>query len=327
MPLHPKINIETRSTGDTGFGTNASNYGGRFINKDGTYNIRREGIPFWEKFSLYTTMLTMPTWKFLLTIISFYVIVNLFFALIYIWAGVNNLIGITATSSTLHGFAEAFFFSAQTLTTVGYGRISPGGLLTNCIAASESLIGLLGLAIATGMFYGRFTQPKAHLRFSRFALISPYQDKTALMFRLAPYKDHHHLTDVEIRVVIGLTLDENGRSVFKFYPLKLERTKIDTLPMNWTIVHPIDDQSPIYGFTEKDLESADVEVMVTLRAFDHLYSSTVQQGTSYTPQEIRFGGKFVMMFRESIDGMSTILELDKLDRFDPAELPGTAAHG
>jgi inward rectifier potassium channel len=321
MALRRNINTTTKSTADTGFGVSASTQGGRFINRDGTYNIKRIGVPFWERFSLYTSMLTMPVWKFLGVVISVYIIVNLAFASVYFLAGVNHLVGAQATGSVWHDFLEAFFFSAQTFTTVGYGRVSPGGMVTNSIAALESLIGVLSLAIATGMFYGRFTRPKANIRFSSVALIAPYQDKTALMFRLVPYKDHHHLTDVEIRVVTGLTLEEHGKPVFKFYPLHLERTRIDSLSMNWTVVHPIDEHSPLTGFSEKDMEQAEVEIMVTLRAFDHLYSSTVQQVTSYTVKEIRFGGKFAMMFRESEDGMSTILELDKLDKFEKVTLP------
>ncbi|HUX85303.1 MAG TPA: ion channel [Chitinophagaceae bacterium] len=321
MALRRNINTHSKATGDTGFGTSATTQGGRFINRDGTFNIRRTGIPFFERFSLYTSMLTMSTWKFLGVVFLFYIGVNLGFALIYWLNGVSHLIGVPSSGSQIHDFIEAFFFSSQTFTTVGYGRISPGGMLTNTIASMESLIGVLSLAIATGMFYGRFTRPMANIRFSKVALIAPYQEMTALMFRLAPYKDYHHLTDVEIRVVLGLTLEEHGKPVFKFYPLHLERNRIDSLSMNWTIVHPIDEHSPIAGFSEKDIESADVEVMVTLRAFDHLYSSTVQQATSYTGREIHFGGKFIMMFRESEDGQTTILELDKLDRFDPVELP------
>lgn len=320
MALRRNINSSTRSTADTGFGTSATSQGGRFINKDGTFNIRREGLPFWERFSLYTTMLTMPTWKFLVAVVTFYITVNVFFAFIYFWVGVENLVGVSRDASALHHFAEAFFFSAQTFTTVGYGRVSPSGMAANSVAAIESLIGLLSLAIATGMFYGRFTRPKANIRFSQMALISPYQDKTALMFRLVPFKDKHHLTDVEIRVVFGLTLEEHGKPVFKFYPLHLERTRIDSLSMNWTIVHPIDEHSPLYGLSDRDMVAAEVEVMVSLRAFDHLYSSTVQQGTSYTAGEIKFGGKFVMMFRESKDGQTTILDLDKLNLFEKVEL-------
>lgn len=320
MALRKRVNPVSRSTADTGFGTNASNYGGRFINKDGTFNIRKKGLPFWETNSLYITMLNMPSWKFFGVIVLFYIIVNLIFAGIFYAIGVQNLAGLAVTTSPLKNFTEAFFFSAQTFTTVGYGRISPVGFLTDFVAAIESLVGLLSLAIATGLFYGRFTRPKANLMFSYNALIAPYQDKTALMFRMVPYKENNHLTDVEVRVTIALTIEENGSHVFKFYVLPLERNRIDSLSMNWTVVHPIDDQSPILGFTQKDLEAAETELYVSLRAFNNMYSNTVQEGTSYFYREIVYGAKFVPMYHESEDKMTTILDLDKLNKFEKVDL-------
>lgn len=321
MALLKRINPFSHSTADTGFGVNASNYGGRFINKDGTYNIRKRGLPFWERYSLYTTMLNMPSWKFLSIIVLFYIFINLVFASVFYFIGIENLAGLTASTSPLKNFTEAFFFSAQTFTTVGYGRISPVGFLTDFVAAIESLIGLLSLAIATGLFYGRFTRPKANILFSYNALISPFQDKTALMFRLVPYKEENHLTDAEVRVTLGLTVEENGDHVFKFYVLPLERNRIDSLSMNWTVVHPIDEKSPILGFNQKDLEAAEAELYVSFRAFNNIYSNTVQQGTSYFYNEIIYGAKFLPMYHESDDKMTTILDLDKLDKYHAAPLP------
>ncbi|MHB1922621.1 MAG: ion channel [Chitinophagaceae bacterium] len=320
MSLLKRINKPFHIDLDTGFGVNASDHGGRFINKDGSYNISKQGLQFWDRVSIYTSMLTMPIWKFLSVIGIFYILINLLFATIYYLIGIHTLIGV-ASMSAFHNFMEAFFFSAQTLTTVGYGRVSPSGILTNSVAALESLIGLLSLALATGIFYGKFTRPNAHILFSRHALISPYQDKTALMFRMVPFKEKHHLTDVEIRVTLGLTLEIDHQPTFKFYPLKLERNRLDALSMNWTIVHPIDENSPILGFSLKDLETGQAEFIVQLRGFSHIYSNTVQRATSYTYQEIIPSAKFLPMYHESPDGKTTILELDKLDAFQEAKLP------
>ena len=173
--------------------------------------------------------------------------------------------------------------------------------------------GFLSFAIATGLIYGRFAKPKAYLVFSEHALISPYQDITALMFRFASYKDNHTLTNVEIKINLGMTVLEKDKPVFKFYDLQLERSRVESLPMNWTVVHPIDDNSPLKDFTAEDMKGADIEVYVLVRGFDDVYSNVVLQRTSYTYDEILFNRKFVQMYRESRDGKTTILELQKLN--------------
>jgi inward rectifier potassium channel len=143
-------------------------------------------------------------------------------------------------------------------------------------------------------------------------LVAPYQDKTALMFRFAAYKDNHTLSNVEIRVTIGLLAQENDKSMYKFYELDLERSRVDSLPMNWTVVHPIDEKSPLQGFSYEDMKTADIELYVLVRGFDDVYSNVVLQRTSYTYAEILFNRKFIPMYRESDDGKTTILELQKL---------------
>ncbi len=212
-------------------------------------------------------------------------------------------------------FKEIYFFSTETFTTVGYGRVNPVGDGANFVASIEAISGFLSLAIVTGLLYGRFSKPRAFLVFSDLALISPYQDKKGLMFRFVSYKDRHVLTDVEVKVTTGMQVQEDGKAVYKFYSLNLERTRVDSMPMNFTIVHPIDDTSPFLGFTEEDMKAADVELYVLVRAFDDVYSNLVQQRTSYTYQEIKFDAKFVPMYKESGDGDTTIVQLDKLNEF------------
>jgi inward rectifier potassium channel len=315
-----KIDPSLKINNDTGFGTNAANYGGRFINRDGTFNLRKEGIPFLNRFSIYHSMLTMPRWKFIGLILLAYLLVNLVFAGVYLAIGIDQLQGVVAT--TYWGkFKEAFFFSTETFTTVGYGRVNPLGDGANLVAAIEAMSGFLSFALATGLIFGRFARPRSFLVFSDFALISPYQDKTALMFRFAPYKDNHTLTDVQIRVNIGLKVQMDGNAEYRYYDLNLERNKVESLPMNWTVVHPIDDKSPFLGFTPEDMVASDVELYVLIRGFDDVYSNFVQQRTSYTYQEIKFNGKFVPMYRESEDGRTTILELHKLNAYEEVVNP------
>ncbi len=314
MSLSNRTNSFLKSNNNTGFGSNAEGYGGRFINKDGSFNVIKEGSPFIERISIYYKMLAMPAWEFLLIIFIFFIGINILFTLVYSMMGTNELAGVL--SHTAKHFEELFFFSAQTFTTVGYGRINPVGTMANVIASAEALTGFLCFAIVTGLLYGRFSKPKAYLRFSHNAVIAPYQDKTGLMFRFTSYKDNHTLTDVEVRVTLGLTVPVDGNAVFKFYELPLERNRIDSLVMNLTVVHPIDEQSPVYGFTYDDMKAADAEVYVLIKAFDDVFSSTVLQRTSYRYNEMVFNAKFDRMFYESKDGQKTIMELNKLNDYE-----------
>jgi inward rectifier potassium channel len=312
MPTHKKISPFLKTNNDTGFGSNASSYGGRFINRNGTFNLRKDGVSFFKKISVYQKMINLSKWKFIITIILFYLIINLLFTTFYLLAGLNELQGLIS-KTPWQTFKEVYFFSTQTFTTVGYGRVNPIGDKANLIASFEALAGLLTFAIATGLIYGRFAKPKSFLEFSEYALVAPFKDITALMFRFANYKDNHILTNVEIKVNIALRTEESGTAVYKFYDLPLERNKIDSLPMNWTVVHPINETSPIMGFTLEDMESADAELYVLISGFDDVYSCSVLQRTSYTYQEMKFKAKFIPMYRESEDGKTTILEMHKLN--------------
>ncbi len=315
MAVYKRSNPFSKINNDTGFGNNASSYGGRFVNKDGSFNLKKTGIPFWDRFSIFHKMLNIPRWKFSAVILIFFLSINLLYTTIYWFAGAGQFMGMIATTKW-QIFKELYFFSTETFTTVGYGRVNPIGDFVNFVASIEAMTGFLSFAIATGLIYGRFSKPKAYLKFSQEALVSPYrQDSTALMFRFVTYKDNHTLTNVEVKVNLALKVIEDGEPVYKFYDLELERNRVDSLPMNWTVVHPIDETSPLAGFTVEDMQIADVELYVLIRAFDDVYSNYVLRRTSYTYDEIRFNKKFVPMYHESEDGKTTILELDKLHEY------------
>lgn len=322
MAFGYSINPFSRRNDDTGFGSNANNYGGRFVNKDGSFNLQKTGQPIWKRRSVYYSLLNMPAWQFALLILCGYIVVNLFFTVLYVIAGPSGLQGV-GDEKGIRRLLDVFFFSTETLTTVGYGRVNPSSIGINVVAAIESLCGLLSLAVATGLIYGRFARPKSFLVFSQEAVVAPYKEIQALMFRLAAYKQNHHLTNAQVSVNLGLTVVENGNPVFQFFSLPLERARVDTLSMNWTVVHPINDESPLYGFTAEDLKATDAEVYVLVSGFDDVYSNVVQQRTSYTFNEIRFNARFVPMYRESADGKTTIMELDKLNEYVLVEV---AAH-
>lgn len=301
----------------TGFGSNAANYGGRFINKDGSANIKKVGIGIIERTSWYHTMLNIKRWKFMLTIFVFYGVVNFLFACIYCLIGVDHLNGIVATTPS-EQFGQAFFFSAQTFTTVGYGHISPSGFWASFVASVEALFGLLSFAIATGLFYGRFSKPKAHILFSENAIIAPFQDGKALMMRISPYKNTN-LTEAEAKVTLGMRVKENGQEFNKFFTLDLEYDKINALTLSWTLVHPITEESPLFGFSEEDFKNQKGELLLFVKAFDEMFSNTVAIRTSYVFNEIVYGAKFIQMFENSHND-KTVLYVDKLNAYEKVML-------
>lgn len=318
MAFLKKINSKAKTDSNTGFGANATSYGGRFITKSGNANVKKTGIGFFDSISWYHTMVNIPRWKFMLIIVSFYFVVNFCFASMYYMIGVEHLKGISATTS-LDKFGQAFFFSIQTYTTVGYGHISPSGFLTSFLAAVEALFGLLSFAIATGLFYGRFSMPKAFLMFSENALIAPFGNGTALMIRLSPFKNTN-LTDAEAKMTLGMTIEENGKLINKFYNLDLELSKVNALTLSWTLVHPITESSPLYNLTQDDFQNITGEILVFIKVFDDMFSTTVVKRTSYSFSEVVFGAKFLPMFSRSTDDNRTLLHIDKLNLFEKVTL-------
>ena len=320
MAILRKFNSNIKSEINTGFGANAADYGGRFVNKDGNSNIEKRGVSIFERISWYHWMLNIKRWQFLGVIFIFFICINLFFAFLYDIIGLEHLSGIIKGSG-VRNFIEAFFFSTQTFTTVGYGRINPIGIVTSSVASLEALTGLLSFALITGLLYGRFSKPKAYLRFSENAVIAPYKDITALMLRVAPFKNTN-LVDAEVKVTLGIIIEENGKGVNKFYQLPLEFKSVSSLNLNWTIVHPINEESPLYNFTNEDFANQHGEIVVYVKAFDDMFSNTVVAQTSYVFKEIVFGAKFNPMYKRSEDNTKTISYLDKLNSFMLVPLPG-----
>ena len=304
---------------ELGFGTKTSVQKTRLINKDGGFNIDRIEVSRWGSMSIYHALITMSWRKFNLIIFIYFITINLFFACCYFFAGIDGLRGVEATTKG-NQFLEAFFFSSQTFSTVGFGRLSPGNNITSSIAAIESLIGLLGFALATGLLYGRFSRPKASIIYSKNAIIAPFKGATAFQFRLANKMRNSQITDMNCRITLSKLEIENGVATRRFRPLELELSNIIFFPMTWTINHPIDENSPLYGMNEKDLKDADVEFLISLNGFDDTFSQTVNNRFSYMHDELIYGAKWISVFGQNKKGQ-TSQDLNKLDKYELVELP------
>jgi inward rectifier potassium channel len=196
-------------------------------------------------------------------------------------------------------FLQCIFFSSQTLTTVGFGAVAPASPGANIIAAFEALVGLLGFAVATGLLFGRVSRPSARIGFSKHALIAPYQDGTSFQFRMVNRRANTLIEPAA--TLLLMTVDRSdGASRRDFTILKLERSGIMLFPLTWTVVHPIDSDSPLFGKTADDLEALQAEFLVLIKAWDETFSQTVHQRFSYRYSELVWGGRFTPAF--AIDG-------------------------
>src|SRR5579872_266663 len=280
----------------------------RAINKDGSFNVRRRGTT-WRDIHPYLHMLNMGWPAFFGIIMGAYVFVNTLFALVYFALGPGQLQGADSPDTFSH-FLNSFFFSAHTLTTVGYGSISPKGVAANFVAAFEAMVGLMGFALATGLLYGRVSRPSARIGFSGNLVIAPYQDGTSLQFRIVN-KRTNNLMELEAKVMLMLVEGSAGNLKRDYQILRLERPSVYFFPLTWTIVHPIDEKSPLHGKTAADLEKLQAEVLILIKGFDDTFSQTVHARYSYRYDEIVWGAKFAPAFDVDEAG-AIVLEVDKV---------------
>jgi inward rectifier potassium channel len=283
----------------------------RAINKDGTFNVRRRGGT-WRDIHPYLHLVNLGWVPFFGVLFAGYLVVNTLFAVGYYLLGPGNLLG--GDAATEGGrFLNAFFFSAHTLSTVGYGSISPKSVESNVIAAFESLVGVLGFAVATGLLFGRISRPSARIGFSEGMLIAPYQDMTSLQFRVVNRRAND-LMEIEARVMLMTVEMKDGEPQRQYRQLKLERDQVLFLALTWTIVHPIDSESPLWGLTAEDWKGLQAEVMILIKAYDDTFSQTVLARCSYRYDEIQWNKRFVPAF--TVDGEGDlILQVEKVGEF------------
>ncbi len=288
------------------------------LNRDGSFNVRRTGFSFFRSLNLYHHLLTLSWPSFYLMLASSYVIFNILFAIGYVLCEPGALRGSTATTIP-DKLLEAFFFSLQTSTTIGYGHLVPWGVAANILVSLQAMTALLGFALATAILFARFSRPTPQILFSDTAIVAPYKGITALEFRLANLKSTQ-LINVSANVILSRTESVGGVSVRKFHTLALEREQVVFFPLNWTVVHPIDRDSPLAGVSREVFYESDPEILILLMAIDETFSETVHVRTSYKSREIVWGAKFGDMFDRSA-GDSLAVDLRRLHVTEPAELP------
>ena len=300
---------------DPGFGEKIAGRAKRAINRDGSFNVQRQGGERGLR-NVYQFLLQLSNISFFLLILIVYVGISTLFGLGFFLIGTEHLIGVRG--ETMVGtFMDCFYFSTQTFTTVGYGAIAPRGILASTLASFEAFTGLIFFALATGLMYARFSRPRALLRYSEHALITPFEQNFALMFRLANARNNV-LMEMSARAILMMRVSKEDQNNRRYFSLKLEIDKITFLPMSWTLVHKMDDTSPLFGLSNNELLELDAEVLILISGFDDTFNQTVHSRFSYTAEEIVWNARFLRAFSVGEDGQ-VIMDLNDLDKFEILE--------
>ncbi len=310
---------------DLGFGTVVGQANAqRLLNRDGSFNVRRDGLPRLSSLSVYHTLLGLSWPRFVGLLVGAYLTVNVLFALAYTACGPQALAG-TAASTMGGTFLRAFFFSVHTFATIGYGNVVPMGLRANVIVTLETIVGLLGFALSTGVLFARFARPTARVLFSSRAVVAPYRGRTGFMFRLVNGRSNQ-LIELDVKVLYSRIEERpNGRQRV-YDQLKLERTHVVFFPLAWTVVHPIDESSPLWGFTESDFQSCEAEFLILLSGIDETFAQTVHARTSYRAGEIAVGSRFANIYNPRAADGSESIDISRLSEIEPAPLDTAELH-
>ena len=309
MEFNIKQPFKNTSFNDLGFGTKITAAGERLIHKDGSFNIIRTGRKSWTP---YQVLLGMTSTKFTLFSSTFFILINGVFASLFMLIGIEQLNGVPK-GNFINDFLYAFFFSVQTFTTVGYGGINPVGISANFVASLCASIGLIAFALITGLFFARFSKPRSHIAFSKKAILTVYKEGfRCFQFRIVNTRSHK-IIDLEATVIFTW-LETAGNEMKRHYAnLKLERNKVFLFPLNWTIVHPMTKESPLFGKTVAEIAKIHGEFMVMLKGFDESYNQLIHTNTSYIAKDMETDVKFHPMYTSSAN-RPTVLHLDCIDK-------------
>ena len=302
----------TSQPADLGFGrVVAQQVRGRFIAHDGEPTSRKYGLGAQRAARLYLNALNAGWPAFMAWLVGTLLLMNGCFALGYAALGERALHGAAALGLD-DPFLRAFSFSVGIFTTTGTGAMYPVGATANWLVVFESLIGPLTLVIAAGLLIARLTRPRMRIRFSESAIVAPYEDGRGLMFRMVNVQPGE-LSDVQVRVILVVFEEVDGKRERNFHPLALERNSVEFFTLHWTVVHPITADSPLRGATPETLIAAEAELLILVNAHEETFSTRVTARSSYVWDEIRWDVKFASIFASGPDGVLAI-DVDRLDR-------------
>ena len=310
------VDIE-RQDRDLGFGNVVSQESAqRLLNRDGSFNVHRKGLGFWRSLHAYQALLTMSAVRFVAIVTGSLLLLNVLFAWGYVILGPQALQG---DSNTGTGFWRAFFFSIQTFTTIGYGNVVPVGFAANMLTTVESLISLLMVALLAGMIFARFSRPTAKIIYSRHAVIAPYRGMTAFQFRIVNAR-RNEIIEVQAKLLFSRFEVTDRGTLRQYYQLALERDRVTFFPLTWTVVHPVDESSPLYGMKPQDLYDSKGEFLILLNGVDEAFSQQVYSRTSYTADEVIWNARFASVFTKHASGKPVIVDLERFHQIE--ELDG-----
>ncbi len=310
--MNKQRKLEQYESQDPGLGTTYQKSVKRILNEDGSYNIKRIGTIRMLK-DFYKYLVDLNAWWFGIFLVGSFLVANLFFAGIYCWIGTEYLHGINPHQNN---FIAAYYFSAQTFTTVGYGAIAPRGNLTSFVAAMEAFVGLIAFAIATGLIYGRFSRPSTKIAFSHNVIITPHKDKMALMFKIVNQRNSV-LLNTKVHALLSLVNEDSHNMVTrKYYNMPLEVDFVRYFPLTWTLVHVIDEDSPLYDLNLSQIKEKLAELLIVIEAFDETYSQTVIRKHSYAEHQWASGVKFKKNFSSDENG-TIILNIHEISDLEP----------
>jgi inward rectifier potassium channel len=238
------------------------------------------------------------SWKrLLLFVAALYLGINALFAGLYLLAG-DSISGAEKGS-----FSDAFFFSVQTLSTVGYGVMAPKGALGSTLVTVETFLGLLGMAMASGLMFSKFARPTARVLFSSKMIVSTRDGKPCLVLRMANGRSNNEIVEATLRIsVLKPEVTTEGEKMRRFHDLVLMRSQTPLFTLTWTVIHVIDEKSPLFGETAESLQAMSVRFIVTLTGIDSTFAQTVYARTSYFADDMVWGGRFVDVTSQLPDG-------------------------
>jgi inward rectifier potassium channel len=319
MATEPEVTtakVREDPSSDLGFGRVVSEQRQlRLLNRDGSFNVQRRGRGL-SSFLAYSNLVSTTWGRFFTFVGVLYLALNGCFAVLFDACGPQGLFN-TVDTGIKSPILRAFFFSIHTSATIGYGSTVPVGLATNILVALESVVSMLGIAIVTGLVFARFSRPVADILFSQNAVMSWIGEYRAFEFRIINTRNNQ-LIDLHVRLLVS-RFEENasGTSVRRYYPLPLERESVVFFPLSWTVVHVIDQNSPLYGVTEDQLCGSGAEFLILLTGMDETFSQVVNARSSYRANEIIWDAKFNDIFIYDPEGRMAGIDMKRFHDTTP----------